>query len=94
MRVSNVYRLGLKEFRSLRYDPVLIFLIVYAFSIAIYSPAKWVRLELDNAAIAIVDEDRSRLSRQIADALQEPYFQPPEAIGIGDIGKLIKPLIS
>ncbi len=77
MRLSNVYRLGLKEFHSLRYDPVLILLIVYAFSIAVYSPAKWVRLELENASMGIVDEDRSPLSRQITDALREPYFQPP-----------------
>ncbi len=85
MRLSNVYRLGLKELRSLRYDPVLIFLIAYAFSIAVYSPAKWVRLELDNAAVGIVDEDHSPLSRQIGDALREPYFQPPARLQIDQI---------
>jgi ABC-2 type transport system permease protein len=85
VRVSNVYRLGLKELRSLRYDPVLIFLIAYAFTIAVYSPARWVRLELENASVAIVDEDRSAFSRQLADALREPYFQPPFSLEIEQI---------
>ena len=34
MRPANVYRLGLKELNSLRYDPVMVFLIIYAFTFA------------------------------------------------------------
>jgi ABC-2 type transport system permease protein len=59
MRLTNVYRLGLKELISLRYDPVLVFLIVYAFTFAIIAPARGVKLELENASVAVVDEDRS-----------------------------------
>ena len=59
MRLANVYRLGLKELISLRYDPVLVFLIVYAFTFAIIAPARGVKLELENASVAVVDEDRS-----------------------------------
>jgi ABC-2 type transport system permease protein len=77
MRLTNVYRLGLKEMVSLRYDPVLVFLIVYAFTFAIVAPAQGVKLELENASVAIVDEDRSALSRRIVDALRPPYFQAP-----------------
>ena len=77
MRLANVYRLGLKEMVSLRYDPVLVILIVYAFTIAIIAPAKGVRLELENASVAVVDEDRSVLSQRIFDALQEPFFKSP-----------------
>ena len=62
MRLTNVYRLGLKELISLRYDPVLVFLIVYAFTFAIIAPARGVKLELENASVAVVDEDRSQLS--------------------------------
>ena len=77
MRLANVYRLGLKEMVSLRYDPVLVILIVYAFTVAIIAPAKGVRLELENASVAVVDEDRSVLSQRIFDALQEPFFKSP-----------------
>ena len=35
--MANVYRLGLKELRSLRADPVLVFLILYTFTFAIYA---------------------------------------------------------
>jgi ABC-2 type transport system permease protein len=77
VRLSNVIQLGLKELVSLRHDLVLVLLIVYAFTIAIVAPAKGVRLELRNASIALVDEDRSPLSRQLADGLRQPYFQSP-----------------
>jgi ABC-2 type transport system permease protein len=85
MRPANVYRLGLKELNSLRYDPVMVFLIIYAFTFAILAPAKGVKLELENASVAIIDEDQSQLSRRLSDGLREPDFQPPVAIGIEDL---------
>lgn len=85
MRLTNVYRLGLKELISLRYDPVLVLLIIYAFTFAIIAPARGVKLELQNASVAVVDEDRSQLSARLADALRPPYFQPPEQIAVGEI---------
>ena len=80
MRARNVFRLGLKELISLRHDPVLVFLIVYSFTFAIIAPARGVKLELQNASVAVVDEDRSHLSRSIVASLRPPYFQPPHAI--------------
>ncbi len=85
MRLTNVYRLGLKELISLRYDPVLVFLIVYAFTFAIIAPARGVKLELENASVGVVDEDRSQLSARLTETLRSPYFQPPAQIGVGDI---------
>ncbi len=85
MRLENVYRLGVKELKSLRYDPVMVFLIIYAFTFAIIAPSKGVKLELENASVAVLDEDGSRLSRRLVDSLREPYFQPAAAIGIGDV---------
>ena len=85
MRLTNVYRLGLKELISLRYDPVLVFLIVYAFTFAIIAPARGVKLELENASVAVVDEDRSQLSARMTETLRSPYFQPPVQIGVGAI---------
>ena len=85
MRVTHVYRLGLKELVSLRYDPVLVFLIVYSFTFAIIAPARGVKLELQNASVAVVDEDRSQLSARMTETLRPPYFQPPVQIAVGDI---------
>ncbi|MCG6895810.1 MAG: ABC transporter permease [Thiocapsa sp.] len=85
MRLTNVYRLGLKELISLRYDPVLVLLILYAFTFAIIAPARGVKLELKNASVAIVDEDRSPLSARMAESLRLPYFQSPDHIGVADI---------
>jgi len=85
MRPSNVYRLGLKELISLRYDLVLVLLMIYAFTFAIVAPARGVKLELANASVAVVDEDRSPLSRRLIDGLQAPYFQTPALIGQGAV---------
>ncbi|MGD9388789.1 MAG: ABC transporter permease, partial [Gammaproteobacteria bacterium] len=85
MRLRNVYRLGLKEMISLRHDVVLVALIIYAFTFAIIAPARGVKLELENASVAVVDEDRSQLSRRIIDSLVPPYFQSPAAISVAQI---------
>ena len=67
----------MKELRSLPRDPVLALLIVYSFSLAIYSQATGIAYELRNASVAIVDEDRSPLSARLRDALLPPHFKPP-----------------
>ncbi len=84
---KNIYRLGLKELNSLRRDPVLIFLIIFTFTFAIYTVATGVQTELRNASIAIVDEDQSELSRQIQASFLKPYFKPPVLIGLGEIDR-------
>ena len=50
--LSNIWHLGIKELRSLGHDTVLIVLIVFAFSYAIYSLATGISFELRNASIA------------------------------------------
>lgn len=84
-RLTNIYQLGIKELFSLRYDPVMVFLIVYSFTFSIYMIAKGNITGVVNAAVAIVDEDRSQLSRRINDALLAPQFLPPEQLGLGEI---------
>ncbi|MBA3997318.1 MAG: ABC transporter permease [Candidatus Accumulibacter sp.] len=83
--LSNIYRLGVKELRSLTADKVLLVLIVWAFSGAIYEAATGVSMELHNAPVAVVDEDRSPLSRRLVDALYPPYFKTPEYITLDQI---------
>ncbi len=86
-RLQIIYRLGVKELFSLRYDPVLVVLILYTFTIAIYSVSTGVKIDVENVAIAVVDEDRSALSQRIVDGLRRPFFQPPVAIEIGAIDR-------
>ena len=77
VRWGNIFWLGTKELRGLRADPVLLFLIAYAFSAAVYMMATGAKTEVENASVGIVDEDRSELSRRIALALLKPTFKPP-----------------
>ncbi len=80
MRTANILHLGIKELRSLMRDPVMLFLIVYAFTFAIHTAATAMPETLHKAPIAIVDEDRSQLSQRIADAFYPPHFIPPVLI--------------
>jgi ABC-2 type transport system permease protein len=84
-RLQNIFRLGIKELRSLRRDPVLLVLVVYAFSYGIYSAATGTSSELRNATIAVVDEDHSLLSRRLTAAFLAPYFREPRKISADEI---------
>ena len=88
-RLQSVLWLGFKELASLGRDAAMVGLIIYAFTYAVYGPAKGAQMELRNASVAIVDEDRSELSRRIADALLPPYFKRPEAIGASEIDRVM-----
>lgn len=80
MRAANILHLGVKELRSLTRDPIMLVLIVYAFTFSIYTRATALPETLNNAPIAIVDEDRSPLSWRIVSAFYPPYFLPPALI--------------
>lgn len=80
MRAANILNLGVKELRSLARDPMMLILIVYAFTAAIYAAATAMPETLNKAQIAIVDEDRSPLSARIVSAFYPPYFSPPKLI--------------
>src|SRR5215469_5963548 len=75
--LANIYWLGLKELRSFLHDFVLLGLVIYTFTFAVYSQAQGNSQELHNAAIAIVDEHRSQLSTRIAEVFLPPYFKAP-----------------
>lgn len=78
--LAHIYRLGIKELYSLRRDPVLVFLILYTFTFAIYTVASGVKTEVRNASIAFVDEDGTELSRRLRDAFLPPYFKRPAVL--------------
>ena len=85
VRWDKVFWLGTKELRGLRADPVLLFLIVFAFGVGVYNMATGVKKEVENAPVGIVDEDHSELSRRIGLAVLEPYFKPAVEIRADEI---------
>ena len=81
----NIYHLGVKELRILFRDPVLLIFIIWSFSGGVYSVATTASMELHNAPIGVIDEDRSQLSTRIISAFYGPYFQSPEPITQEDV---------
>ena len=79
-KLKNVLRLGRKELWSLARDPVMLVLIIYVFTVSIYTSATAQPETLHNAPIAIVDEDHSTLSARIASAFYPPEFTRPKMI--------------
>ncbi len=85
IHLQNILRLVVKELRSLRADPVMLVLVVYSFSIAVYTVASGAKLEARDLTIGIVDEDQSELSRALLSAFNPPLFKVSKTIAAGDI---------
>ena len=65
--IVNIFYLTKKEFQTLFKDKVMLIIIFYSFSFAIYIGAKAASTELANVPIAFIDEDRSILSQRLVD---------------------------
>ena len=87
--LSNIFWLGTKEIRSFFSDAVMVGFLIWSFSFSVYSEATGSSEAVNNASVAIVDEDRSALTRSIAAALHRPYFQPPDYIAAREIDALM-----
>jgi ABC-2 type transport system permease protein len=87
--VTNIFRLVIKELRSIRADPVMLVLVAYAFTISVNTVASGAVTEATNLSVGVVDEDGSDLSRQIAEALRRPTFQAPVQITASDIDPMM-----
>jgi ABC-2 type transport system permease protein len=87
MRITNVVQLGIKELRGLGRDHIMLFLIFYVFTFAVYTQATVSPELLHRAAISVVDEDRSQLSARIAGAFYPPRFLKPEVITAGEMDR-------
>jgi ABC-2 type transport system permease protein len=83
--LANIYRLGIKELLSLWRDPMMLFLIVYLFTVGVYTAAIIMPETLHRSPIAIVDEDDSALSMRIISAFYPPQFIQPVRIGLADV---------
>lgn len=84
---STVFWLGTKELRTLSKDLMMILFIVWSFGFSVYTQASGGGETVNNAAIAFVDEDQSRLSRAMAEQFSQPYFQSVETISASDIDR-------
>ena len=84
-RLANVYRLGVKELWSLWRDPMMLALIVYAFTLAVYSAATAMPETLHNASLAVVDEDASPLSARVVSAFYPPHFTRPQQLELPQV---------
>jgi ABC-2 type transport system permease protein len=80
MHLKNILHLGIKEMWSLARDPIMVVLIVYAFTLSIYSISSALPDTLSQSPISIVDEDQSVLSQRIVNAFQSPWFKPPAMV--------------
>ena len=87
--IANIFWLGTKELRSFLRDYVLVAFVIYAFSVQVMAQANSYSQEVHGAAVAVVDEDHSELSRRIGRAFLPPYFKPARSIAERDIVPLM-----
>ena len=71
----RVRALTWKELLQLLRDPILLFIVIYAFSAEIYNAASGISLQLNHAVLAVLDMDRSAASRELASRFMPPEFQ-------------------
>src|ERR1700729_3375952 len=83
--IANVFRLVIKELRSIRSDPTMLILVAYAFTVSVNTVATGAVTEATNLSVGVADEDGSELSRQIAESLVRPTFQAAVQIRATDI---------
>jgi ABC-2 type transport system permease protein len=81
----NIYRLAWKELRSIRADPMMLILVAYTFSLAVYTVATGASTEAKDLTVGVVDEDRSDLSRSLLTALNPPLFKRSVVIAADQI---------
>ena len=85
--ILNIFNLSIKELKTLFYDKVMVLLVIYSFSFAIYIGGTQTSTELHNASIAFVDSDKTELSHRIIDAFYKPRFNTPAVISYDEVDK-------
>jgi len=83
--VMNIYRLAVKEFRSIVADPMMLIMVAFSFSFAVYTVATGASTEAKDLTVGVVDEDHSDLSRQLLHALIPPLVKRSVLIGADEI---------
>jgi ABC-2 type transport system permease protein len=81
----NTYHLAVKELRSILADPLMLVLVLYTFSVAVYTVATGASTEAKDLIVGVVDEDQSDLSHRLLDALNPPLFKRTVLITANEI---------
>ena len=68
----NIYHLTVKELRSIVADPLMLVLVLYTFTVAVYTVATGASTEAKDLIVGVVDEDQSDLSHRLLDAMKNP----------------------
>ena len=89
----NIYRLVWKELRSIRADPMMLILVAYTFSLAVYTVATGASTEAKDLTVGVVDEDRSDLSRSLLTALNPPLFKRSVVIAADEISRAFENVV-
>ena len=61
LHLANIYRLVIKELRSIRSDPIMLVLVAYSFTIAIYAAATGASTEATNLSVGTIGAGRWNL---------------------------------
>lgn len=85
-----LWQLTLKEWRSLWADKGLLAFVLFALVGAVWIAGRSGGQEMRRAPLAIVDEDRSPLSRSIAQALAPPEFLPADYVRFDEVDRLME----
>ncbi len=88
-RVTNIFWLMTKEFRTLWREAILLLLVIYSFGPGIYIESSGAGDMLSNAAVTFVDEDRTTLSRALQNSLLPPRYLPPQEARADEIDSLM-----
>ncbi len=70
----RLWVLTIKELIQLRRDKMLMIFVVYAFSIDPMIAGSGLKMELTNAALAVIDQDHTPRSRELIYRFREPEF--------------------
>lgn len=87
--LANIRHLGIKELWSLWRDPAMLFLIIYVFTLAVYTSGTAMPETLQQTPVAIVDEDDSSLSARIFTAFYPPAFDKPARLTQADVDPML-----
>ncbi|SFL82990.1 ABC transporter permease [Marinobacter zhejiangensis] len=85
----NIWNLGIKELRSLWQDKILLVFVAVAFTVMIYTAGSAGSMELNNAPIAVVDQDQTTLSGRVINSLQQPWFLEPDLVRYDQVDELL-----
>ncbi|MEY3200664.1 MAG: hypothetical protein RIR70_214, partial [Pseudomonadota bacterium] len=82
---GNILHLGIKELQSLARDVAMWVLIIFTFTVSVYTAGTAMPETLHRAAIAVVDEDDSPLSARIRGAFYPPQFTYPQRLDQAEV---------